>query len=605
MAQTVHDQIEHDAPIVAVAGRDLPVLAHAEVVVAGGGPAGAIAAIAAGRRGAQVLLLEAQPLLGGIGTSGGIQAELDERDAELGARLTPQIRGWHYAAREVNFAALLDEAGVTVWLRTLVTGVVMDGATVTGVVVTGQHGLGVVTCDVCVDATGDGDVATLAGADFALGREGDELQMAYSMTPGLAREDFPISHANYDAGWVDPTDPWDYTRGFVDGRKFLWREPYTSENRLYFCGANLGLRESRLVVGDYVLTHDDLFFGQLFSDTVGRCRSHYDNHARDYANEGRDARVYADVTGNWKTGMGCDVPYRSLLTQGVDGLLVAGRCISMTHDAEQALRMMKDMHRIGEAAGTAAALAARDGVAPRAVDIVALQAELVAAGIIGEEELAESREASPAGPRPVEELIAELSSENPSPAMWGLYRTGEPAFAALNALLTGDDAEAASWAALVLGAHGQESAREKLLAMVRDRDATVPQGPFVQPRYVSALICLGEMGGPGVAELIASVLEDETQFGGRWLHAMKALASIGDASVVPSIKELLERLRGEEIYWAETSEVKKFSGWKIELVAAETLIALGDGEGEAIARAYLDDPRLPVRRYAARILGEG
>jgi hypothetical protein len=559
-----------------------------------------------------VILLEAQPFLGGIGTGGavhvyywgvdgGIQAEADERDAEAGANVAEAIRGWHYETRKVTFAAMAEEAGVDIWLRTLVTGVVMEEGTVRGVVVDGMAGRGVVLCDVCVDATGDGDVATFAGAEFALGREGDELQMAYSMTPGIGNDEFPVYHANFDAGWTDPTDPWDYARAFVDGRKFLWRDPYTPKNRLHFCSPNLGLRESRLIVGDRTLTLDDLFSGRRFSDTIGKCHSHYDNHARDYASEGREARVFVDVLGNWKTGMACDMPLGALLPKGVEGLIMAGRCISMTHDAAQVLRMMKDMQRMGEAAGVTAAVAAADGVAPREIGVAKLQGLLVTGGLLAEGEAAasasEGRDAVPS----VEELVAELSGEQPGPAMWKLYRLGAPAFPALESAL---DGEVGPWAALVLGANGQECARETLTAMLVERDQTVPPGSFVQPHYVSALICLCEMGGDGVAELAASVLEDESNFGGRWLHALKGLAMLGDASQIPAIREFLARIRADERYWSERSDVKKFTGWKLELVAAETLMALGDAEGEEIARRYADDPRLPVRRYAAKILGE-
>ncbi len=598
-----------------MAAHDLPVLARTEVLVAGGGPSGAMAAIAASRQGAQVILLEAQPLLGGIGTGGavhiyywgldgGIQAEADERDAAAGASVAETVRGWHYETRKVTFAAMAEEAGVDIWLRTLVTGVVMEEDRVRGVVVDGMSGRGVVLCDVCVDATGDGDVATFAGAEFTLGRAGDELPMAYSMTPGIGNDEYPVYHANFDAGWTDPTDPWDYSRAFVDGRKFLWRDKHTGENRCYFCSPNLGLRESRLIVGDRTLTLDDLFSGKRFADTIGACRSHYDNHARDYANEGREARVFVDVMGNWKTALTCDMPLGALLPKGVDGLIVAGRCISMTHDAAQVLRMMKDMQRMGEAAGVAAAVAVTDGVAPRDIDVAKLQALLVTNGLLAEDEAAESAGEGCSPVPSVEELIVELSGDQPGPVMWKLYRIGVPAFPALCALMEGDDAEVARWAALVLGAHGTECAREMLMTMLGERDETAPPGVFVQTRYVSALICLCEMGGEGVAELAASVLEDESNFGGRWLHALKGLAMLGDASQVPAIREFLGRIRADERYWSDRSDVKKFTGWKLELVAGETLMALGDAEGEEIARRYADDPRLPVRRYAAKILGE-
>ena len=602
---------------VSVGGEELPVLGRCDVLVAGGGPAGTMAAIAAARREARTVLVEAQPFLGGIATggpihsyywglSGGLQSELDDRSEELDPQLCVSVQGWHPEGRKVALDTMAEEAGVQVLLRATVTGALVEEGTLRGVVVDGEPGRGVLLADVVIDATGDGDVAALAGAETMMGREGDGIPMAYSLTPGMSRgqNEAQVAYANFDAGWVYPTDPIDYSRAFTIARRYLWRKPYDDTRRFFFCGAVLGVRESRTIAGEYSLTLDDLFFGQCFPDTIGKTRSHYDNHARDYVLESENARVLCDVTGNWKSALECDVPYRSLLPLDLDGLLVAGRCISMTHDAAQAVRMIKDMHRIGEAAGIAAAIAARDGVTPREVDVADLQQELVKTGILTEEEVAAGQREKRRQPRPISELIAALDDDGRELAMWELYCEREAAHEDLIEAMQADDARS-PWAALVLGAQGVEEARPLLMRMVEERDDAVPSDhPYVQPRWIGALACLVLDPRPEERDLYADVLESDAPFGETWLYALDGLEAPGHAEAAGAVREFLERLRADGRYWSETYDPKKHPGWKFEIAAARALRAMGDAEGEEILRRYADDRRLTVSRYARSLLGE-
>ncbi len=607
---------EGEHATVGVGAEQIPVAAETDVVIAGGGPAGSLAAIAAGRQGAQVILMEAAPLLGGVmtgggvhyyylGVSGGLQDEVDARTEQMNQRISRSTRGFHPDARKLVLHQMAQEAGVEVWLRTCVTGVVTDDGRVTGVIVDGEPGRVGVLCEVCIDATGDADLAALAGAGFAMGREGDGLSMPYSLVPGVSRDQWDVDHSNYDAGWVDPTDPWDYTRGFVEGREHMWRAPYDEGNRLHYCSPILGLRQSRQAVGDYTLTLDDMFLQQCFPDTVGKCSAHYDDHALDYASDTYQVQVLADVTGNRQTQLTCDVPYRSLLVSGIEGLLVAGRCISMTLAAQCCLRMQKDMHRIGEAAGIAAALAVRDGVTPRQISVEELQAGLVKSGVLTQEEIAEGAAETRRGVRPPDELVRELTGERVAPAMYGLYCHGDAAFEALERALESEDSDTARWAALVLGAHRQESARETLMAMLLERDVAAPPGRYTQPRWFSAMVCLSYMGGDGVTDALIDVLDVEMDMPNHWLHALRGLARQGDAKAAGPIKDFLERVRRDEKHWPEKGKVRMAAGWKLELVGAEALTHLGDEQGVEIARRYADDARLPVRRYAQKILAAG
>ena len=117
---------------------------------------------------------------------------------------------------------------------------------------------------------------------------------------------------------------------------------------------------------------------------VSFTEAHYDNHSFDYENESDQATLWVWALGNWKTTIGCEVPYRCLLPKNVDGLLLASRALSITYDAHQAFRMQNDIQRIGEVAALAAVHAVRQGVLPREVDLAALQPILKERGLLAD-----------------------------------------------------------------------------------------------------------------------------------------------------------------------------------------------------------------------------
>jgi len=189
---------------------------------------------------------------------------------------------------------------------------------------------------------------------------------------------------------IDGTNAWDLTRGEIEARRqirellfFLRRYvPGFERACLVDVSTNLGVRETRHVLGDYVLTEDDAAESRWFPDSIGLA---YTNHTRGAAmhspdgNEGseRDVKMRYLV----EPAVPFHIPYRSLLPRNVEGLLVAGRCLSASHDADAWTRGMGTCMHTGQAAGTAAALAATQDVMPRHVDIPRLQEILAAQGI--------------------------------------------------------------------------------------------------------------------------------------------------------------------------------------------------------------------------------
>ena len=185
---------------------------------------------------------------------------------------------------------------------------------------------------------------------------------------------------------VDATDPDALTRAEIEGRRqcaeyarFL-RERVPGFERAVVVSTSpaIGIRESRRIVGEVVLTADDVLGGRSFPDQIARCGAPIEDH-----HAGSDTR-WAYVADGGAYG----IPWRSLLPREVEGLVVAGRCFSATHDAHASARSMGTCMAMGQAAGTAAALSVARGVVPRELDPDVLRARLAADGAdVGQVEL--------------------------------------------------------------------------------------------------------------------------------------------------------------------------------------------------------------------------
>jgi len=636
-------------------GAALPPPPHeqADVVVAGGGTAGAFAAVAAARQGADTVLIEPLGYLGGIGTGGGIhsyyhgvaggvQDELDARVAELSplfAGVHP-VSGFHPDAKKVALAELACRAGVRLALGTTVTGVttelVADAAgrrevaragevaraavRLTSLVAAGPEGVRVVEARAFIDSTGDGDVAAMAGAPFAMGREGDGLLHAFSQSAGqladprdteLEGREVPpgvtlrrMGIVNFDAGYVDPDDVVDLARGRRLGLKRLRFERWTSDRRWTYIAPHLGLRQGRQIIGDYQLTLGDEIGGATFPDTIAYAVSHYDNHSLEYDGESDAGATWTWLLGQWRTRMGCEIPYRCLLPQGVEGLLVACRALSVTQDAHYQLRMQRDMQRLGEAAGIAAAMAAKENTTPRALDVRRVQAVLRDLGALRDAD----RPQAALPDKTTEELVADLASaESARPAVWQLaFRGHEDALPALRRAAEAAEPSARFFASAALALARDAVAVPELIAAVRERRDETPDGFRAAPQWLPAVVLLGRVGDKRAVPELAAVLDDREAPLTAVICAVRALGRIGAPSAEPAIRRLLARndLETErflQFSMGNAAKATEEARWQVDLAAAEALKRMGRPD-PSVAEPYLTDDRAYVRRYARRVL---
>jgi glycine/D-amino acid oxidase-like deaminating enzyme len=416
-----------------------------DVLVIGSGSAGSCAAISAARLGARTLLIDRLAFMGGTSTAvldtfyafytpgeqprrvvGGLGWEVVGRLIDAGVafeRANTYGAGtgvtYDQETLKVVWERLAEEAGVELLLHTWATGVRMDGGRIGAVRLWNKGGERWVEAAVVIDASGDADVSAMAGVGYdnaaAQGRVQSlstlfklanvDVERAATVKKAelwdrmhIAAESGDYRLPRIEGSWhrtpfpgvvlihmtripnVDATDPEQLTRAEVDGRRqvqeyarFLRdRVPGFEASVIVATSPAIGVRESRRVHGDYRLTREDVLAGRRFDDEIALCGAPIEDH---HAGGDTDWQYVA-------RGGVYGIPYRSLLPAGVEGLLVAGRCFSATHDAHASARSMATCMAMGQAAGTAAALAVERSTTPRALGVDAVRERLLAAGAL-------------------------------------------------------------------------------------------------------------------------------------------------------------------------------------------------------------------------------
>lgn len=400
-----------------------------DIIVTGGGLTGIAAAVAAAREGAHVLIVEKNGFLGGAAginfvnpfmgyaihhpetgqdevINAGLFWEILQRLNVMGGLHEKRII-FNEEILKIILDRLTREHGVDVLMHAYLTGCDVEGRTVRSLEAVGKSGVHRLAAKGFLDATGDADLAVLAGCSTRLGRDSDQqcqpmtlcfrvanvdmeafekgrrditplyqklqkegkiqnpredVLLFYHMAPGVIHfNSTRIIHRN-------PVDDWDRTAAEMEAREqmlelftFLREHCQGFANAVLLASApEIGVRESRLIDGLYLLQAEELLACTHFDDSIARGSYSVDIHSPD----GSGTVIRRIPQGQYYT-----IPYRSLVPPSLDNLLVAGRCISATHEAQSACRIMPICCCMGEAAGLALQMALADGCPAAAVDI--------------------------------------------------------------------------------------------------------------------------------------------------------------------------------------------------------------------------------------------
>ena len=401
-----------------------------DLIVIGGGISGVAASVSAAREGMSVLLLEKFGSLGGAMsnslvypfmrhvvrgdsgkvTSAGIFTEMKER--------REKFNDLSWETFKFVFDDMVTEAGVDVLFHTTAFEVKTEGREIKSVKVATKSGVMEFQADFFIDASGDGELIAMAGCDYQLGRESDgfcqpmttcfrlsgvDLELFNKDKPMLQekykeyqkenkiinpRENIlvftgigdGILHLNTTrVVMLNPVDPFDISKAEMLARRqvnemvdFLKENSKAFEkSSLVYIANHIGVRESRKLKGVHILTETELRACTDFEDTIAL--GNYDIDIHNPTGSGTYIYYFGD-------GEYYRIPYRSLLPKEYDNMLVAGRCLSADHGAHSSVRVMPICACMGEAAGTALAIASKTGKNAHTVDIKAVRERLIEKG---------------------------------------------------------------------------------------------------------------------------------------------------------------------------------------------------------------------------------
>ncbi|MDD4872105.1 MAG: FAD-dependent oxidoreductase [Kiritimatiellae bacterium] len=413
--------------------RDIPVVDEADVIVCGAGPAGVAAAIASSRKGAKTILLETHGCLGGILTAGLLSWILDHQNKsglmkELLQRLTERegrtftkkgtgTNGYDAEVMKLVLEDLCSNAGTQIHLHTRVCAALRDtNNRLCHVITESKSGREAFKGKMFIDCTGDGDLAAFAGCRFDMGHPetGRTQPMTLmALVTGISPDEIrPFYHDQDDGPWAQPkdrlreemergghspsygkptlfrirddlfammtnheyevkgTNTRDVTRATLRARKeinqivtglrslgSIWKNI-----RLVATAEQIGVREGRRIHGIYTVTQNDIKDGKEQKDAVCKVKFGIDVHSTD------PKKVKGIEQAPFRSKP-YDIPLRALIARDVQGLMMAGRCISGDFLAHSSYRVTGNAVIMGEAAGKVAAIAVKTNRLPQAVDI--------------------------------------------------------------------------------------------------------------------------------------------------------------------------------------------------------------------------------------------
>lgn len=403
--------------------KTIPVYGRFDVIVVGGGPAGWAAALSSVRNGAKTIVIERFPFFGGTGTASlmacivGYRNQVNPNDLQTSKGIAQELilelkeinglgKSTSYKAEdlrpsvkgELNYSypidpektkylmtKLLFEAGAKILFHTIFVDSIMEGNRITGIIVENKSGRQAIYGNVIIDASGDADVSFKAGVPYwqaAIGKDNylKNCLMYKVVIDPLNAEKLGGVITNNDKLYWGPVsdtnciDADELTRAEIETRLAVYDNfkknqqqaaPLLDNAYITQTASMLGIRQTRFIKGVYQINTEDVLDGRRFDDSIAM-----------------SAQPIISYYGyrRFLEHRGYEIPYRCMLPEKVEGLLVAGRCMSSNQQAYESWRAMAPTMCIGEAAGTAAAIAVKTKKTPKEVDVGLVRSQLIKQG---------------------------------------------------------------------------------------------------------------------------------------------------------------------------------------------------------------------------------
>jgi len=503
-----------------------------DLIVAGLGTAGAISLIAAAREGISVLGVEQMYCMGGTGTignilgyyfgaEGGLYTEFDEK-----AKALQDTVFWRKNRRDTKAFVYEREAlasGAAIKYHCTVVGVFMQENRVIGLRLLQNGKTMDVAADKIIDATGEAIVCHMAGCDSLYSREFDNQAQPTTSSAVIIYEDCTTGSTNRDAGFVNPSDPRAVSRTILRSNTFpmYLKEDYRKEENKFIATAPLfGVREGRRIKGRKILSLSGVLQPAADqSKPLFYAFSNVDNHGKDRVFENEEFCDWMVACGLWGVLMSVPVPMEALIPEGIENIMVAGRCLSADHNLAPCVRMKRDMAKSGEAAAYVCAAAIRRKVGLSEVTYEEIEKKLKDTKCLDESNHVGFRERVQGSylgnelPKlsTAEDIVGQLATDKPGWAIYAAknYQPKNELAALLISKLESEDENLARNAALALGLMGDLACACKLRQMAAEPDNYIPKSSlkYVDIRGVSAIYLLGKLGDQASIPALFKILE--------------------------------------------------------------------------------------------------
>lgn len=520
-----------------------------DVIIAGGGTAGSIAAITLAKHGHKVAVIEQLHALGGVhshmmyayymGNTGGFYEELDKQIISLEAQCAVvDTYGTHPFLRQYVYEETLQANDGRVSYEAVIIGIFVEDETIVGVRYVQEGRQYDIQAQYIVDATANAWIARLAGVETTIGRAMDQQCQPFSnVRMYYDQEKQRIEINNFDAGYMKAENIHSYSDAIVrSSHNCVYASASSLQKEIPLAmSPMLGIRESYTVKAEKQITMQDVISGKIAKEPLFYSYANIDNHAKDMAFESQPLCDWMVALSLWGAKVSFGIPKEALLPKGTKNLVMVGRHIGIDHDLASQMRMMRDCQKSGEAAAILLHTALDYKTELRKVRYSWMHEQLIQYNCLSEQDKTGIYDNPPIDemsyiqiPKDIIEVKAAFKSDRPGFAM--LFAWREKLIGELREWLHETNTNIRVNSAIVLGLLDDEQAIDCLLETIQSDDVYMPKTSksYTMFRTISAIYILGRLGAQVAMEPLLDMLKHADTLRSREIIFDKLFSSIDD-----------------------------------------------------------------------------